>query len=288
MDKQQSLKRGLQCHGLVLLGTAIYALGVYLFTAPTQIAPGGVSGAATVINFLTGAPIGLLTAIINIPLVIMGWNYLGRSFIVRTLLSVVAFTLLYDYLFVYIPPYVGNKLLAGVFGGVLIGIGVGVTFLGEGSTGGLDISSKMIQKRFPHLKISMLVFASDMAVILFSAIAYRDIDSAMYAAISMYVQAKCIDLVLYGFDTGRMMVIITRKGEDITGRILSTMDRGVTRIESRGGYSGQDNETLLCAVRQSEYHTLKGIVRDVDPGAFMMAVTASEVVGDGFKAIDAD
>lgn len=182
----------------VLLGTILYALGVYLFTAPNQIAPGGVSGAATVISYLTGAPIGLLTFLINVPLVILGWYSLGRGFILRTTMSVVAFTLLYDYVYQYIPPYVGNPMVAGICGGVLIGLGVGFTFLGKGSTGGLDIACKMLQKRFPQIRLSMAVFLSDLVVIAFSAVAYGELGPAIYAVISMYVSAKCIDLVLLG------------------------------------------------------------------------------------------
>lgn len=272
----------------ILLGTAIYALGVCLFTAPNQIAPGGVSGLATVLHHLAGWPIGLVTALINIPLIVSGWKRLGHGFIGRTMLSVAVFGVLCDNLYTHLPVYVGNPLLAGIFGGVLIGVGVGLTFLGEGSTGGLDISSKMIHKRYPHFRIGLLIFATDLAVIAFSAVAYRNIDAALYATISMYIQARFIDLVLYGADNGRLMVIITCRGEEIAARILSTMDRGVTKIASEGAFSKCANQTLLCAVRQNEYPRLKELVREIDPAAFLVATTANEVVGDGFKAIDAE
>ena len=277
---------GLWRDTLVVSGTIIYALGVYIFNAPNHIAPGGVSGFATVMNYLFSIPVGILTAGINLPLVVAGYRRLGRGFMFRTLLSVVTFTVAYDYVLPFLPYYTGNMLLAGVFGGVFIGIGVGLTFLGEGSTGGLDISSKLIQLRYPHIKISIAVFASDMAVILFSAIAYKDFDSALYGAVSMYVQLKCIDFVLYGANSGCMMLVVTGResGGVIAGEILSQMDRGVTILNSRGGYSGKDSLLLLCAVHQREYPRLKAIVRGIDANAFVVAVTASEVVGNGFRS----
>lgn len=135
---------------LTLLGSFILALGIYLFTEPNQIAPGGVSGLATVINYLTGAPIGVLTAVINLSLLILGWFFLGRAFILKTILSVASFAVIYDYILPYVPQYTGNPLLAAVFGGVLLGVGLGLSFLCDGSTGGLDIAQSSDSDPFPE------------------------------------------------------------------------------------------------------------------------------------------
>ncbi len=268
-----------------LAGTLLYALGVYVFTAPNQIAPGGVSGFVTILNHLIGAPIGIVTAAINLPLIVLGWFYLGHPFILKTLISVAGFAVFYDYTFVplHFPQYEGDYLLAALFGGALIGIGLGITFLGESSTGGLDISSMVIQKKYPYIKISSLVFFFDLIIIAFGAVAYQTIESALYALVAMFVQTKFIDVVLYGADMGKMVTIVTGKGDEVAGRILKEMERGVTKIESIGAYSGERKQTLLCAVRQNEYHKLQRIVYETDPGAFMIVSTATEVLGDGFK-----
>ena len=273
---------------LTLVGTLLYALGVYIFTAPNQIAPGGVSGFATILNHLTGAPIGTVTALVNLPLLVLGWFYLGHPFIVKTLVSVAGFAVFYDYTLVplQMPQYQGDHLLASLFGGALIGIGLGVTFLGESSTGGVDISCLVLQKKFPHIKISSLVFLTDVIIIAFGAIAYQTIESALYALVAMFVQTKFIDVVLYGADVGKMVTIVTAKGDEVAGRILVELDRGVTKIDSVGAYSGVGNQTLLCAVRQNEYHKLQRVVYESDPNAFMIVSTATEVLGDGFKAAE--
>ena len=273
---------------LTLLGSLILALGIYLFTEPNQIAPGGVSGLATVINFLTGAPIGTLTAVINLPLLILGWFFLGRAFILKTILSVASFAVIYDYALPFVPQYVGNPLLASIFGGALLGLGLGVSFLCDGSTGGLDIANLLIQLRFPSFKISTLMFATDAVIVIFSAFAYQNIDTAMYALIAMFVQTKLIDVVLYGADLGKMVMIVTQKGEAIARQIMENLERGVTKIPSVGAYSNASNETLLCAVRRNEYYMLHKIVVETDPNAFMIVTTAAEVVGYGFKEIEED
>ena len=269
---------------LTILGTAIYALGVYIFTAPNQIAPGGVSGLATVINYLTGAPIGIVTAAINFPLLILGWIYLGKGFILKTMVSVISFALIYDHVYCYLPFYSGNPLLAAVFGGILIGIGVGLTFYCEGSTGGLDIANLLVKRRYPRFKISTLVLASDVIVIVLAMIAYQNFDSAMYAMISMYVQTKLIDLVLIGVDNEKIVMVITRKGKEVSEFVLTRLERGATRIPSIGAYSKQENETLLCAIQQSEYRQLRRAVHEIDPDAFVMVASAAEVVGYGFQS----
>ena len=269
---------------LTVVGTVIYALGVYIFTAPNQIAPGGVSGLATVINFLTGAPIGLVTAAINLPLLILGWIYLGKTFILKTMISVLNFALIYDHVYCYLPSYSGSTLLAAVFGGVLIGVGVGITFYCEGSTGGLDIANLLVKKKYPRFKISTLVLASDIVVIILAMIAYRNFDSAMYAMISMYVQSKLIVLVLCGTENGKMVMLVTRFGKEVSDFVMHELERGVTKIPSIGAYSNTENETLLCAVRQNEYHRLKRVVHKIDPDAFVIVVSATEVVGYGFQS----
>lgn len=271
---------------LTVVGTAIYTMGIYFFTAPNHIAPGGVSGIATVVNYLTGFPIGLLNALLNLPLLILGYFHLGKGFILKTLVSVVSFSLFHDSIFTFFPQYVGDHLLAALFGGMLLGAGTGITFIAESSTGGLDISSKVIQKKFPHIKIGAISFISNIIVILFSAYAYQDITAALYAVIAIFVISKVLDAVLYGLDVGKLVIIVTNKGDEMAQAMIAQSSRGVTKIPSTGAYTEKGNTTLLCAIRQHEYYPLKKLVNRVDNRAFMIVATASEVVGEGFKSPD--
>ncbi len=271
---------------LTLFGTFIYACGLYFFTVPNNIAPGGVSGLATIINFATGLPIGILTFVGNVPLVILGFIYLGRKFILKTAISVVSFTVFMDYLLPLLPQFTEDTLLSAIFGGMLIGLGVGFAFLGESSTGGLDISNKIIQMKNPHLKIGTVTFISDLVVIGIGAIVFGDITTAMYAIIAMFVASRAIDAILYGFDVGKLIIIVTTKASEITAEINEKMHRGVTKLNSAGGFTDNPNNTLLCAIRQNEYAKLKRIVHSTDPSAFMIVSPTTEVVGDGFKDIN--
>ena len=272
---------------LTLVGTLLYALGVYIFTAPNQIAPGGVSGFATILNHLTGAPIGTVTALVNLPLLVLGWFYLGHPFIVKTLVSVAGFAVFYDYTLVplQMPQYQGDHLLASLFGGALIGIGLGVTFLGESSTGGVDISCLVLQKKFPHIKISSLVFLTDVIIIAFGAIAYQTIESALYAIIAIFVSSKMIDIIVYGSYEGKMLLIFSDKSEEIAQKIM-TAGKGVTFLSGKGAYSGDEKQVICCAVRKNDYVKVKRYVKEVDESAFMIITSAKEVLGKGFKEIN--
>lgn len=270
---------------LVLIGTFILAMSIYIFTAPNKIAPGGISGLATVINHLTDWNIGLLNALINLPLLLLGFFYIGKGFMFKTMISVFSFSVFYDYVMPLFPYYEGDHLLAAVFGGVLMGIGIAITFAAEACTGGVDILAKVLQKWFPHVKLGSMMFLVDAFIVIFAAIAYQDITTAMYATIAIFACTQMMDRVLYGMDLGKLIVIVSRKGDEIAQAIMDTADRGVTKLYSKGAYSNEENTTLLCAVRNNEYPHLKREIYQVDPNAFFIVTTASEVVGEGFKDI---
>lgn len=269
---------------IIVLGTTLLALGIYCFTAPNQIAPGGVSGLSTLIHDLTDLPLGFLSGVFNLPLLWLGYRHLGKAFFYKTLLSVVSFTVIYDRVLPVMPVYQGDPILAALFGGVVMGTGIGITFLCDGSTGGLDISSKVIQQKYPHIKIGTVVFLSDLVIIGVAALVYRDVTTAMYALIAMFVSTRMIDTVLYGMDLGKMVWIVTQKGDELAEVLLRETHRGVTKIPTVGAYTGKENQTLLCAVRQNQYHQLKTIVMRTDPEAFLIVATATEVVGEGFRS----
>mgnify|MGYP005771631775 CR=1 FL=1 len=275
---------------MVLLGTAIFALGTYYFITPSNIAPGGVSGIAILVNYAFGAPVGLVSALINLPLLVIGWRYLGREFILKTLLSVAAFTVVYDYILtpLALPVYEGERLMASLFGGVLMGVGLGIVFYYAGSTGGVDIITKLLHLKYPHIQLGRAMMLVDMVIVLASAVVFQSIESALYAIICIFVCSQFIDVVVYSTDKGKLVYIFSQQYEQITREILEKMDRGVTLLHGEGGFTGEQKRVLLCALRTNEYHKLKKIVRHIDPDAFLVVSDSTEIMGEGFKSVEAE
>lgn len=269
----------------IFLGTAIYAFGIYAFTVPNQIAPGGVTGLATVINAFTGIKIGTIVTVFNVPLLIFGFTKLGKRFLLNTLLSTVFFNLLYDYIYPFLPNYRGNTLLAAIFGGLFIGLGIAIVFMRGGSTGGMDIVNKAVQVKKPHISLGKISFVTDLIVISIAAVSFRSLESALYAVIAMFVSSKTIDALIYGTNVGKMVLIVSSKSEEIAKLIVSDLFRGCTIVDAHGAYSGQSKKVLLCACKNVEFYNLKHIVKRLDPRAFMIVSEAGEVFGEGFSSI---
>lgn len=275
---------------VIIIGTAIYAVGLYYFIEPSNTAPGGVSGIALLVNYCTGFPVGIMSAFINLPLLVLGLIFLGKEFIFKTLLSVLSFTVIYDYVLtpLQVPYYGGERLMACIFGGVVTGLGLGLVFYAAGSTGGTDVISKLLQRVFPHLQIGRLLMIVDLAVVLASIVVYHSTESALYAIIVIYANTQMINVVVYGGDSGRLLYILSDHYREITDAILSAMDRGVTLLNGEGGYTGQDKKVVMCALRKTEYHKVKRLVRSIDPNAFIIAAESYEVMGEGFKPVVSD
>ena len=270
---------------LVIVGTVVYAVGLYYFVEPSNTAPGGVSGIALLVNYCTGFPIGTMSALINLPLLALGLVFLGKEFILKTLLSVASFTVFYDYVLtpLNIPVYDGERLMACIFGGVVTGIGLGIVFYAAGSTGGTDIISKLLHMKFPHMQLGRALMFVDLVIVFASIIVYRSTESALYAIIVIYANTQMINLVVYGGDSGRLLYILSDHYREITDAIMSTVDRGVTLLDGEGGYTGAEKKVVMCALRKTEYHKVKRLVHAIDPQAFIIAAESYEVMGEGFK-----
>lgn len=236
-----------------LAGSFLFAVAVNVFTAPNNIAPGGLTGLATMINYLFGAPIGTTILVFNVPLFIWGVLQINFRFILKTLAATVISSVTIDLTAGLFPPYQGDLMLAALFSGVLSGAGLGLIFMRGGTTGGTDKVANLIGRNFRHLSLGKLVLLVDLVVVLISAFVYRNYESPLYAIINIFVSSKLIDAVLYGADTGtgKMMFIISPKNKEIAQRIMTEISRGVTELRSRGAYRGEEGEVLLCAVRRS-------------------------------------
>lgn len=273
---------------LIIIGAAVYSAGINCFTAPNDIAPGGVGGLATVISYLSGHKfgIGLIFGLINIPLVIAGFIRLGRPMMVRTLLAVAVTTLCTDYFSGLFPIYVGDRIIAAVFGGVLLGAGIGLVYLRDGTTGGTDIINKLIQKAKPHLSLGSIMMVTDAFVVVISILAFGNLESGLYAIIAIFVSSRIMDVILYGGREGKAVLIFSEKSEEIGQAIINNISRGATFLKAQGVYTHTDKNVICCAVHKNEYVKLKRIVKELDENAFIITATADEVLGKGFREID--
>ncbi|MEG1631240.1 MAG: YitT family protein [Hydrogenoanaerobacterium sp.] len=260
-------------------------VSVAVFTAPNRIAPGGVTGLATIINYLTGLPIGTVGMLINVPLLFISFKLLGKRFTCLTLKSTLIMSLLIDLCGAFLPAYRGNLLLAAMFGGVTSGLGLGLVFMRGSTTGGTDILCRLAKRKMPHLPFGKVLLVLDGIIIIIAAVVYQNVESAMYALISILAATKMIDMIIYGLDKGKIVYISSACARDITAAIIKDMDRTATLVKSVGAYSGNEQEMVMCAVRDHEYPALKKIVLHTDPDAFMMVADAGEILGEGWRGI---
>lgn len=254
-----------------------------IFTAPNQIAPGGVTGVATLFNFAWGLPIGTMILVINLPLLIASWFRLGKAFTIRTLIVTVLSSVVIDAAAPFLPPFRGDRMLVALFGGVLAGAGLGLIYMRGATTGGTEVVARLLERKFRHIPIGRLILLVDALVVAASALVYRNVESALYAMVLIFVSTSLMDALVYGGDKGKMLLIMSKKEREIADAVLDRMERGVTMLNATGAYTGGERRVLLCAVRRSEMYQLRSLVMDIDPGAFLIVVSTDEVLGEGFK-----
>lgn len=271
-------------------GSLIYAVSVKMFTAPNHIASGGVTGLSIVLNYLFHTPIGATAFLINIPIFIWAIVEIGYKLVAKTFVATLLSSAAIDLMGYVIPPYEGNQMLAAIFGGVLEGVGLALVFTRGGTTGGTDMVARLLGRHFRHLSMGKLMLGVDFVIIVFSGFAFQSMESALYALLTIFVSTRLIDAILYGTDmgNGKVLFIISEKNEEIAQNILIGLDRGVTALKSRGGYSGREGEVLLCAVRRYEVSKVYDIVHSVDTNAFIIVGEAGEITGEGFREIKPD
>lgn len=253
-----------------------------LFTAPHHIAPGGITGLATVLNYLWGIPIGTWAILLNLPLLLAAWIWLGRQAVTRSIGGILLSSAATDLLTGVVPAFEGDPLLAALFGGVLMGIGLGLILMRGATTGGSEILARLLEKRLPHIPIGRLITLVDGAIILLATAVYRQLDSALYAVITVYVTGLITDRLVYGGRRGKTALIFSQQHQELTKRLLEELGRGVTLLSATGGYTGRQLPVLLCAVSRTQVPALKALVQQVDKTAFFLLLTADEVLGEGF------
>ena len=273
-------------HILILAGTLIQAVALRLFMVPAQLASGGISGISQLINHFTGWPIGLMVFIGNIPLFLLGWRLLGgRRFAMRTLVAVLAYSIFTEAV-LWLPFFPKNGItsdlvLNSLYGAVVSGIGYGLVYRAQGTSGGSDILARILN-RWRGIPMTQSYLMTDTLVILAAGFVFGW-QKALYAIIVLYVSGLVVDSTLEGVGTVRTALIVTDKSRQVADRILAAMERGVTILEGTGAYTGEARPVLYCVVTRSEVQQLKTIVHEVDPRAFMVIGMAHEALGEGFQ-----
>ncbi len=264
----------------VLLGSALVALAFNLFLLPNQIASGGVSGISIILDTLLGWEPAYVQWGLNIPLFIAGVVLLGKHFGTKTLVGTI-FLPLAVFLTREFQPVTLDPLLGALFGGIGVGLGLGIVFRGKASTGGTDLAAQIFTK-YTGFSLGRSVALIDGLIVLTAAIVF-DIERGLYALIALFVTSKTIDFVQVGLGNSKMAIIITNQEEKVRKGILHEIDRGVTRLSAFGGYTDDERPILMCVVDQTEFTKLKQLVKSLDSSAFVVVMDASEVLGEGFK-----
>ena len=282
----------------ILLGSFILAAGFVYFIIPYKIVPGGVYGLAIVVNYLTegmshyyinGFPIGLFGLILNIPLTLIGIRVLGPRFGVKTIIGFVLTSAFMDLLSFYVgkvdPLGLKNEiLLSCIFGGVLIGLGLGLIFKSKATSGGSDIMAMILAKK-TKLPLGQLMIYVDSCIVLVGLIAFKDWKIPLYSWIVIYITGKVIDVVLEGLSYDKTLFIVSDKYDEIRQKIIIDMNRGGTMIPAIGMFNGQEKKIIFTNVNRRETAMLKGYIQTIDPEAFLTVIDANEIIGKGFKSI---
>lgn len=265
---------------LVILGSAFVATAFNIFLLPNEIASGGVAGISTITKGLFGWDPAYVQWALNIPLFILGVIILGKNFGAKSLVGTLALPFFVK-LTSGIDPATDNALLAAIFGGMGVGIGLGIVFRGRASTGGIDLIAQVIHK-YTHIPLGLCVAMVDGLIVTTAAIVF-DIEKGLFALIGLFATSRTIDLVQVGLNRSKNVMIISNELEEVRQAIIKEIDRGVTVLNGKGGYTNEDRHIIMVVVEQSEFTKLTQTVKSIDPSAFVIAMDAAEVLGEGFK-----
>lgn len=278
-------KKGIQvlCDILVcIIGSALVGTALSVFTIPNEIAPGGISGLSTALAYMLGVRVSVLTLVLNIPIMLAAYRLLGKRSFFYTLLSTALLSGFIE-LASFLPVYTGNILIAAVYGGVLSGIGIGILFLRNITTGGTDLIALMLHKAFPNVPNGTILAVIDGIVVLIAVLVFRKIEVALTSVLTIYFSSKVIDLIAQGVDYAKVIYIVTDKGKELSAVLNSSTDRGNTVIKAFGGYTGAEKQLVITVTRRNVLAQTLRLIHATDPAAFTFVTDSTEVHGEGFK-----
>ncbi|MBR0208215.1 MAG: YitT family protein [Oscillospiraceae bacterium] len=267
-----------------IAGSALVGFALSMFTVPNDIAPGGVSGLATALAFITPIRVSVWTLMMNIPLMIAAWRRLGPRALFFTLIATLLLSVFIEVGDRFLPRYTSDTLVASLMGGVVSGLGMGMLFIRGVSTGGTDLLALILKKLLPNLPAGTLLMFVDAAVVAIATVIFRDFDVAIYSAITIYVCSKVIDALTQGVDYAKVIYTVTNRGEEVARALNEHTDRGSTLIPAVGGYTGEGKQLVMTVTRRSVVAQTLRVIRQADPKSFTFVMDSTEVHGEGFKA----
>jgi uncharacterized membrane-anchored protein YitT (DUF2179 family) len=274
-------------HALIIIGSFILASGFVLFITPYKIIPGGVYGISIVLHYLFGTPVGLMALAFDVPLTIIGVKVLGPRFGYKTVLGfslTAVFTDTLTYFWGFKPLVIGDALLSSVFGGVMLGVGIGLIFRSKATSGGSDIIA-MIFAKYTGIPLGRLMIYIDSVIVLFGLLVFRDWKIPLYSWIVIFITGKVIDIILEGVSSDKSIFIISEKHDEIRDKIIVNLNRGGTFIDGKGMFNNVDRRIIFTVVNRRELVTLEEYIHEIDPKAFLTVLNANEILGEGFKSL---
>lgn len=275
------MKEKIKSCGLILLGLVLTAMAISLFFVPNKIVNGGSSGLSTVIYYTVGLKPSVTNALINAVLLVISLVCLGKSFVMKTVTSIGLLSVFIE-VFSFFPPVTEDVLLAAIFGSALYGVGIGLVLSQKSTTGGTDILGRLIQHKFPHLKIGKILLGVDCFVIFLSYLTFRTTEAVLYGALALFISTTAIDGLMRTLNVSKLAFIITDKGQEISELLIRTSPRGVTLVDVTGGYSHAPKKMMICALKESEIPEFQRKILQVDKAAFIIYSEAQQIVGKGF------
>ena len=282
IEEKYNLKRIIKEGAGTLIGAAIMALGTSLFLLPNQLSTGGVAGIATIIYYFIKIPMGTTILAFNIPLSIMAVYRLGKNFLTKSLVGTISFSIFID-IFDKLKPLTNDRLLACIYGGIIIGFGTAIILKCNSSTGGSDLLSFIARSYKPNLRTSNIIIIIDTVIVFLNMLFFKEIEIGLYSAIAIYLMGKMIDIIFEGIYFTKLLIIVSDRNEEIAKQIGEKIQRGTTGIFGKGMYTNENKLILMCAASRGDIARIKTIARELDRNSFIIIANAREVVGKGFK-----
>ncbi len=264
-------------------GCIIYSAAIHIFAEKNDIAQGGITGIAMLINYVfPTVPIGTVSLLLNLPLFLIAWKKIGGKFIIKSFFVTVFLSFSIDALS-FLPSYTGDKLLSTIFCGGISGLSMALIFMRGLTSGGTDIVAKLIRLKKPQLSMGKLILAADFAVVISAGLVYGNFESAMYSLILIFVSSFVIDKILFGLTDSRTLLIVTQNSQKLAFLLMCEIGRGVSVMSVEGGYTGKNKKLLLCAMRRGEVNRVVKLISETDKNAFTIVLPSSEIIGEGFR-----
>ena len=267
-----------------IVGSFFIAVGVYNFAVASGFPVAGISGIAIIFYHFFGIPIGVMTAVLNIPIIIICYKLLGKTFLLKSLKTMVISTIFMDVVAPMFPVYEGDLMLSCICMGIFSGLGYALIYLRDSSTGGADFVIMAIRVLRPHLSLGKIIIVLDFAIVLTSGVLIGgNVDKIIYGLISTYILSVVVDKVMYGMDAGKLTLIVTEHGQEVADKIDELTQRGSTLLKGVGSYSKEEKQVVMCACSSKQMHMVQKAVKEVDRAAFLVTMDSNEVRGEGFK-----